>query len=81
MLKQKRRENLTMNNINWDKWFEDDSESMPNCPWIDHEPYDDGTYYGDEGEEEDSWNYQKCLVVISGFVWQRLVSKQVTCTK
>ncbi len=42
-----------MNNINWDKWFEEDSESMPNCPWIDHEPYDDGTYYADEDEEEE----------------------------
>ena len=42
-----------MNNINWDKWFEDDSESMPNCPWIDHKSYDDGTYYGDEDEEEE----------------------------
>lgn len=42
-----------VNNINWDKWFEDDSESMPNCPWIDHKPYDDGTYYGDNDEEED----------------------------
>ena len=42
-----------MNNINWDKGFEVDSEFMPNCPWIVHKPYDDGTYYGDEEEEED----------------------------
>ncbi len=44
---------IIMNNINWDKWFEDDSESMPNCLWIDHEPFDDGTYYGDDDEEEE----------------------------
>lgn len=53
MLKRKRKVKLSMNNINWDKWFEDDSESMPNCPWIDHESYDDGTYYGDDDEEEE----------------------------
>lgn len=42
-----------MNNINWDKWFEDDNESISNCPWIDYKPYDDGTYYGDDDEEEE----------------------------
>lgn len=42
-----------MDNINWDKWQEEVDEHNPNCPWIDHESYDDGTYYGDEDEEED----------------------------
>ncbi|WCT58849.1 hypothetical protein [Limosilactobacillus vaginalis] len=41
-----------MNNINWDKWFEDDSESMPNCPWIDHKPIDDGIWDGPDDEED-----------------------------
>ena len=44
---------MSMNNINWDKWQRDVDEHNPNCPWIDHKPYDDGTYYGDNDEEED----------------------------
>ena len=41
-----------MNENSWDKLFENDCESMPNCPWIDRKPYDDGTYYGEDEEEE-----------------------------
>lgn len=42
-----------MNNINWDKLFEDDCESMPNCPWIDHKPIDDGIWNGPDDDKED----------------------------
>lgn len=36
--------------INWDRLFEGDCESMPNCPWIDHEPYNDDLT-GDDDDE------------------------------
>lgn len=49
-----------MNNINWDKLFEQDCESMPNCPWIDHKPIKDSIWdWPDDDDEEEMTEREK----------------------
>lgn len=41
-----------MSKINWDFLFEQDCESTPGCPWIDHKPIDDGIWDWPDDEED-----------------------------